>query len=312
MKNFKKFAASLAAFTTALSLSVGALSVSANEIRKDIDKTFAEKAFVNSFHDDDCSTVAKYLLKSGISLDEVKAVMQLYVEGEKEEENEAKKMRKASGTKGASNKPDFYSTTKLSCCNHYGVVLSDKGNVHINNIDYYLSSDNSIVDLKKVSGIRKLNAGVDLKMFPLPADQYVIFAFGNVNISLPRTKPACIFDFPLEIKSTENTSEYDVHDNVTLDVDKNGSNTSENYRFETYVTGDFDHNGRVDVRDLRRVANYISGINNSILTDYNDIDANTAEKVNLLSADMDRNNTIDADDVTKLTDYILTHDNSER
>ena len=308
MIRFKKIAASVAALATALSLSVGTLAVTANEIKKDINKTFAEKAFVNSFYDDDCSTVAKYLLKSGISLDEAKKIMELYVEGE-EEERAAKKV---SGTKGTGNVTEFYSTTKLSYCKHYAVIISDTGRIHHNNLNFLVNGDDSTVTMNNATGLRSLNVGTSLSSVPVPYTPCIYNIYGDVNMTSPMNMPASICDFSFNILS-DNITEKDVHDVIELDAYIQGDSGSlPQYSIETYAIGDFDHNGRVDVRDLRSLANHVSGIANSIPNTYSDIDSATAEKVNLLSVDMDRNNRLNSNDVSKLTNYILTHGDSER
>ena len=56
---------------TVATFSVGSLATSAIEITKAFSKSVAEKEFITSF-DDDCETVAEYLINSGISLDETK------------------------------------------------------------------------------------------------------------------------------------------------------------------------------------------------------------------------------------------------
>ena len=218
MKNLKKLAASLAAFTTALSLSVGTLSVTANEIKKDIDKTFAEKAFVATFKDAKYKDAAKYLVDNGISLDDAKDIMTLYIEGDKEE----RPIKKVSSVKGAANtstppKP-FYAKNYISDQQHYGVIIANRGDVYDDNVNFYLeynrklkeSDPEPVINLGKVSNsdINSLNTAVTGLGCYFGPDVliYCLDIWANIDMKSSADKITNICDFPIELK-TKNTTE---------------------------------------------------------------------------------------------------------
>ena len=314
MKNLKKLAASLAAFTTALSLSVGTLAVTANEIQKAIDAkpayTKAENKFVTSFNNNAKYTeISKYLIDSGASLEDAELIMDMYISADKE--TSAKKNWinvKGANSAGNDAPQPFYNKNNLSKNQHYGVIISNSGTVHKYGINFDLTYyENNKISLKSTTAINNLYNGVCLNPRYYDSNhsnlEVVFSAMGNININLDPTKPAGICDFPFKVIS-RNLNEKSIRELLKFYVDP--KNLTSNYRFETYVQGDCNHDGIVDAKDLQMLIDYnlghqldpisyvsmeLNGINYTI-------DDNSAAIVNNLASDADRNGVLDIADVT--------------
>lgn len=298
MKKFRKLAASIAAITTALSLSVGTLAVTANEVKKAIDAkpsyTLAEKQFVESYKNTEYLDAAELLIDNDISLAESENIMKEYIKYK-----EKKAERKAADAKivGTRTLPNFYHSAHLSNNQHYGVVISDTGNVHDNNIGFYVWHTTNKFKLINPVNIRPLHTGVSLSGYY--SSVKVFHMTGSLNLSL--TNGACtgICDFPFEVCSTY-TNEEDLHTISHFDDEYN--DTTAEFRYETYVRGDVNHDGIVNEYDIGWLVDYNLGQNPSLNGDYGqgyvDMTSDYAILINALAADADRDGSIGLSDLT--------------
>ena len=111
MKKFRKLAASIAAITTALSLSVGTLAVTANEVKKAIETkpayTLAEKQFIDSYSKKGEEKAAKFLVDNGIELTEAKRMVDMYIEGKQLRAERENKILTTKGKNRTEELPEY-------------------------------------------------------------------------------------------------------------------------------------------------------------------------------------------------------------
>lgn len=314
MKNLKKFAVSLAAFTTALSLGVGTLSVTADEIKKDASKTFAEKAFVANFNDTKYKDVAKYLVDNGMSLKDAEAVMSMYIAADEE-----KQTPKIGYLKSSTPTPQFYSDTNLSKNQHYCVIVSKNGAYKNNNFHkslmYAENSEDSMINSLGHLNIKNLSSGVNITGDVVSGLLWDLI--GRINLTGKASKKVGVCEF--QIYTTDSsTNEKEMYEQLHWEdeyLDNNGNLKENNLplRYHTYVQGDVKHDGIVDGTDLQWLIDYNMGKNPETVVKYVytypnpdaygnaitiNFDTDIARIINNLAKDADRNGTIDLADVT--------------
>lgn len=316
MKNLKKLAASIAALATAISLSIGALAVTANEIKKDINKTFAEKAFVASFTNEEYNEVAKYLIDNGVKLSDAQLIMSHYVNANK---NKNPNLR-AANSNTYTAPYEFYNTSYASKCQHYGVIMADTGKLNNLGIDFYLEFNNPIINFSEYKKIKTYNAPnqsnvltssyIDSIAEQGTGEDNCLYVTGNVVRNLPQNKPTEICDFPFNVVSSSSNESY-LHSMIRFEACKLVYTTYPatkiiypQYKYETYIAGDINHNGIVDDDDLDWIVKYNIGNKRPIKTNYIGMTPEKAYIINSLAADADHNGMLDLSDVTMIAKYI--------
>ena len=300
MNKFRKLAASIAAITTALSLSVGTLAVTANEAKKAIDAdssyTLAKEQFIDNYENTDYLEVAEYLMKNDVSLSTAEDIMKSYIQYKEEQKNK----KEPSGTRTLAS---FYNNSVLSNNQHYGVIISNTGNVYDNSIDFWFIHSSDQLGCSNSINVTPCCSGVNLQGTNINWINHIINIYGAINISSGNSHTG-ICDFPYNVYTT-NTNECDLYYTLNNGFSVSGNDTSATFRYEAYVRGDIDHNGIVNNNDLGKIIEYNLGHGLEYETEYAGmsedepmINADVARIVERLAADADRDGVLGLGDVT--------------
>lgn len=299
MKKFRKLAASIAAITTALSLSVGTLAVTANEAKKAVDAdskyTLAEKQVIATYEKKGVSDVARYLLDNDFTVSDTQKILELYIDGKnKRAQNTTKE--KLQNPERSSTTP-FYSTTNKSKNPHFGVVIADNG-ITNTGMDYLGIGYTNVVSLSASLSVNNYTYFTNFS-----ASGYTDKVLhGMVSGTTTTGVPIAVCDFPFSVVSNT-TNEYAIYDQFSFNPHADEqSYTGTSYIYHTYVQGDFNHDGLVDTIDLSFIIDYnMSGGTTPIPDSYESFNSNIARVINTLAADADRNGDIGPTDISWYT-----------
>jgi len=320
MNKFRKLAASIAALTTALSLSVGTLAVTANEVKKAIDTkpayTLAEKQFIDSYKNSGYDDIAAFLIDNDFSVSDAQNTMKLYVEGKRMESELSNKKSFKSGIKSSGNVPKFYSETNMSGKQHYGVVIMNNGSANVRKTILDLDYDSDWAGITSSLSTRPLHSNITVDVDVDEDETEANFECRIPSLSSSNT-PAGVFEFPftLNMTSTGTPSGTFTESNLysTFDLTRSyikyySGSPNTTFDFETYVQGDINHDGRVDGLDVSFMVEYNQGKKtlNDLHTNYIGVSANVAKIINTLAADMDHNGSVDLQDLILITRPLAT------
>jgi uncharacterized membrane protein len=300
MKKFRKLAASVAAITTALSLSVGTLAVTANEVKKAIDTkaeyTLAEKQFIDSYSKKGEEKAAKFLVDNGIELTEAKRMVDMYIEGKQlRDEQDSVKASK----KGSKSYSKYYSETHLSGQQHYGVIVY-KG--------YATGTYSPYFNIGYNTGYHNMSFPLYIKYW---APNYAVNYVGTNNpIGMsfnftPSESPEAFLDFEFGIGSSA-TSEYDVYNAFSF----SNTNYSDLFEYETYIQGDINHDGWVNSIDYSYIFEYnvLQADEGDLESYYSDNNSNVkapvpaiAHLINVLASDLDKDGGVGVSDLVMIS-----------
>lgn len=300
MNKFRKLAASIAAITTALSLSVGTLAVTANEVEKSIDVkpayTLAEKRFIDFYSKKGEEKAAKFLVDNGIELTEAKRMVDMYIEGKQLRAEQENKILTTKGKNRTEELPEYYSSTRLSGQPHYGVIAYSDNTAYT----YY-----PYFSIGYSAYYQNFSFPLNIKYWKNNITQYSIGTSNPIELSYKiqtAAEPAVLFDIPFSVGSWA-TKESDFYSHSTF----SNPNYPGKFEYETYVRGDINHDGWVDSLDYSFIFEY----NIQTKTEYDLRDqyssnshaptANVARLINKLAADMDRNGAIELNDLIMIS-----------
>ena len=290
MNKFRKLAASIAAITTALSLSVGTLAVTANEVNKAIDTkpayTLAKKQLIETYEKKGVADVTRFLLDNNFSLSETQNITELYIDGKN------KRMQNESKTGNVRSTPDFYSTTNLSKKEHRGVVFihnASPQNKHFDLSLRYNSAWSTIATSTQPDLLQDLENGYSLDFSSSP-----ISFVGNADFSSFQSTPVALFDFPFTV-TTNSATEKIIRDKLRFTTYYPTAYCT----FYTYVMGDVNHDGLVNTIDLSMIIEItLESMTEYDLPDtYNNIDPSIALRINRLAGDMNDDGVINTNDL---------------
>ena len=298
MNKFRKLAASIAAITTALSLSVGTLAVTANEAKKAIDAkpayTLAEKQFIDSYSKKGVEKAAKYLVDNGIELTEAKRMVDMYIEGKQLRAEQENMKLSTKGKNRTEELPEYYSSTRLSGQPHYGVIISN-GNIASTYYPYFnLTYNTNYHNISFPLDVRNRSTGVT---------KYYVGSSNPIGMSYCITtssSPEAKFEFPFGVGVCA-SSESDLYSNFAFD------NNSKPFQYETYVRGDTNHDGWVDSLDYSFIFEYniLNVTEADLRSDYSNNSyaptAYIARLVNELACDLDGNGAIELNDLIMIS-----------
>lgn len=289
MKKFKKIAASVAALATAAVMSVGTLSAGAFEL----EKTAAKEKFISDYEDMGVGDAAKFLVDNGFELSQAEYMMDLYIEGLELRATEISESSAKRAIQRANNAPDFYSSSNLSGNQHYGLVVFNGTSTGAFNLNLGVNFNSAYSVVSTSPTMKFWNSTTSFN--PSVSGNFAsMYDQNGVSVS---SIPEAMFDFTFGVGASA-TSEASMASGFSI-LD---SNNPDVYEIYTYVQGDINHDGLVNVLDYLFIFEY--NMNNATLddlrTEYSNStpSAGVAKLVNSLAADVDKDGQISLSDLT--------------
>lgn len=306
MKKFRTLSAIFAAMV--LAGSIGAVSAAEeNSNVEDISiKTAEEKAFIESFENQDLEQIASFYIDGGLSIEESSSLMDVYMEGLAEIAESSVTGRTRSGgtvTDGPYyTNTNFYSGTKLSANQHRGIVIADNASANTT-VNLALTFDPQWVTIDNNDIFDKDNINGNLRINFTPALNMVSMS-GNFFSNIYSNVPAGVLTLPFDVVSVPPSND-DAYCEATLyhkftfsRLSSNPSTVDTTFSFETYVLGDVNHDGRVSAADCTYLSNLLSHKITNLSFIYTDKSANKAKIVNDLAQDANRDGKVDVTDIS--------------
>ena len=312
MRKLKKLVASVAALATAAAMSVGTLAVTANEVTKDLISkkayTVAEEQFIASYEKDGVSDVAKYLMDNSVDLNDAQLIVEMYLDAKNSTSAASEQKDSKKKAVRAAEKPNFYSKSNISDFQHYGVVLSKKGNYSRNDVTWHIiynqANTHYYVDAPTLLDIRSLDPGVNV----IGDGEFGFGGWivtGPTHLSSNANTSVAVCDFPFGIKNNV-PSEYALYQEFYFQDQTDGTDpvimNKTPLIYSTYVQGDVNRDGIVDKLDLQWIVDYNMRKNPDFFHNFSFTGSKTLTNaqmdiIELLAADADHNGEIGVADM---------------
>lgn len=262
------------------------------------------ESYVASFANEKAQKVAKYLLDSGVSLEEAAEMMDWYMDGLTIIEGE-QNANSGIATASVSTGKAYYSGTAKASTQHYGAIIIDNPEANVKGVLYVegvFSNNNGTTYYPTFENVEVENEGVNLNGYDncsiaMDTTNSVSYTI-RTNTNTAGT-PLAMCKFPIDSVSVF-SSEAAIHNATSLDASlvstySGGNKKSTTFEFHTYALGDFDHNGVVDNADYDYIVDFCM-LSFDGKFNYTDITEETAYQVNRLAADANKDGTITIQD----------------
>lgn len=264
-----------------------------------------EMDFINSYNGT-ARELAQYVINEGCTIDEATEIMDIYLKGEAElEEDNSRINTYAEGDTSTEELPSYYNTKKLASTQHYVLVIAVDPSVTRQRLNLIFDGiDSSVLAPDKDSyrtclSYSSLSSVTTNLTSNMDMWEYTI-SIPTLN-AIDATEAKDVIEFPI-YAGKETSNEVSLYRSIEFDyTTKTGMGL---FAYETYALGDVNHDGRITEADSTILANAMMG-KGSFKQDYKDGSNHYSEVTNMIAADFNKDNKF------SLSDLILINSNLE-
>lgn len=265
-----------------------------------------EMDFINSYNGI-VRQVAQYVIDEGCTLEEAQELVDNFIKGEEELQEEANGGISAyadiSDEIPDEELGDYYSREDYASSKHYVAVISVKPNITLKRLNLYL---NGVNNTAVISGEGSCRACFDYSsMISIEDNLNSKNGFWNYTItttgvgSIENSEAKTLLIFPIE-KGNLTSNEYELKKDIEFSY--MASEDESEFVFETFAMGDLNHNGKVTYADTNILMKYMMGKELDLI--YRDGSNHYSKAVLKVSADVNQDNAIGLSDLQLINKFI--------